>query len=573
MKNTGEKIMASMPELLAPCGSFDGMKAAVYAGADAVYFGGRSFSARMNAHNFTDEEAARGIAFCHENGVRAYAALNTQIYDRDLEKAAAFAAFLVQAGVDALIISDIGLAKIIHEAMPALALHASTQMAGHNAGAASFLAELGFCRMVCARELSFENVKALCEKSGIDIEMFVHGALCVSQSGGCLMSSIVGGRSGNRGECAQPCRLPYNGGHPLSLKDLCLAGHVTELLASGVKSLKIEGRMKSPAYVEGVVSIYRRLLDEKRNASDKEQKTLRALFSREGFTDSYFTGCPGASMLGVRQDADKQKTATAAPLAKRQSRKKPPLDIPPRGPVQLAPYRRREEAARPIRQRTARFYDPSVLPDTDFFAIQFVPLDLWNGQRRANGVLLPPVVPETDMAAFRRALARVKDAGVQHVIVSNIGQISLCREMGFCLHMDYRFNVYNDPAASFYEQYGDVMLSPELTLPRMRDIKGNKAAIVYGRLPLMTIERPMKETLLRDRRGVRFPLIKEGGRTLLLNSVPLYMADRAKELKQAGLWNQHFVFTTETKQEVLDVIERYKNLTPPADGSMTRIKR
>ncbi|MCI8590188.1 MAG: hypothetical protein HFE77_05700 [Clostridiales bacterium] len=566
--------MANMPELLAPCGSFDGMKAAVYAGADAVYFGGQAFSARMNARNFTSEEAARGISFCHENGVRAYAALNTQIYDRDLEKAATFAAFLYQAGIDALIISDIGLARLIHEAAPGLALHASTQMAGHNVGAASFLASLGFRRMVCARELSLENVKALCAGAPIEIEMFIHGALCVSQSGGCLMSSVVGGRSGNRGECAQPCRLPYNGGYPLSLKDLCLAGHVKELLISGVKSLKIEGRMKSPAYVEGVVSVYRRLIDEKRNATDKEQKTLRALFSRDGFTAGYFTGSPDASMLGVRQEADKKQTAKAAPLLHKTKTKKPPLVVPVRESVHIMAPGPRDGAARPHRNRTARFYDPSVLPDTDFFDIIYVPLFLWNGQRQAKGVLLPPVVPEKEMEAFRKALLRVKNAGITHVLVSNIGQIPLCQEFGFCMHMDYRLNVYNDLAVSFYEQYGDVMLSPELTLPRMRDIKGDKAAIVYGRLPLMTIERPMKETLLRDRRGVRFPLIKEGGRTLLINSVPLYMADRAKDLKQAGLTNQHFIFTTETKKEVLDIIEQYKKMAPPpAGGAMTRIKR
>ena len=564
--------MANMPELLAPCGSFDGMKAAVYAGADAVYFGGQAFSARMNARNFTSEEAARGISFCHENGVRAYAALNTQIYDRDLEKAAAFAAFLTEAGIDALIISDIGLAKLIHEAAPDLPLHASTQMAGHNVGAAAFLAEQGFCRRVCARELSLDNVKALCAGTALEIEMFIHGALCVSQSGGCLMSSVVGGRSGNRGECAQPCRLPYNGGHPLSLKDLSLAGHVKELLASGVTSFKIEGRMKSPAYVEGVVSIYRRLIDEQRSATDKEQQTLRALFSRDGFTDGYYTGRPDASMLGIRQEADKKQTAKAEPLVKRPAVKKAPFTVPPRVCAPIAVYKRTSEmSVKPVHHRTARFYDPSVMPNTDFFDILFVPLSLWKGQRQANGVLLPPVVPEQEMAALRQSLARVKEAGIEHVLVSNIGQIPLCGEMGFTMHMDYRLNVYNDVAAGFYEQYGDVLLSPELTLPRMRDIKGNKAAIVYGRLPLMTIERPMKETVLRDRRGVRFPLIKEGGRTLLLNSVPLYMADRAKELRKAGLVNQHFIFTTETKKEVLDVIKRYQTSAPP-DGAMTRIK-
>lgn len=563
--------MGKKPELLAPCGSFDALRAAVNAGADAVYFGGKAFSARMNARNFDRDEIVKAVAHCHQNGVRAYAALNTQITDKELKQAAEDAAFLYQADVDALIVSDLGLAALVADAAPDLALHASTQAAGHNAAAASVLAGLGFRRMVCARELCAKDVRALCAAAPIEIEMFVHGALCVSQSGGCLMSAVIGGRSGNRGACAQPCRLPYNGGYPLSLKDLCLAGHMREVLASGVASLKIEGRMKSAAYVDGVISIYRRLIDEGRDATEKEMERLRRLFSRSGFTDGYFTGRPGPAMLGVRTAEDKNRSA-ALPARKSGGAVRPALTPPKRGPVQFAvPESGRSPA--PLTLRSARFYRADAIPQNarDYFDIIYLPLSQYT--KEANGVLLPPVIPESQTERVRRQLAAARQAGAAHVLVSNLGQLPLCRAFDFQIHIDYRLNVFNSPAVLYFSQFGDVLLSPELTLPQLRDIRGSKAAVVYGRLPLMTIERPMEEKELRDRRGVRFPLIKEGGRTLLLNSVPLYMADRQADLRAAGLTNQHFIFTIESRRQAAQIIEQYKAGSPPAPGvAVTRIK-
>jgi putative protease len=214
-----------------------------------------------------------------------YVTLNTAVLDKELKEAVAYADFLYGIGVDALIMSDLGLASLIRGRYPDMELHASTQASGHNAECAKTFAKMGFSRMVCARELSKDEIKELCTASPIEIEQFIHGAMCVSQSGQCLASAVMGGRSGNRGVCAQPCRMKYNGRYPLSLKDMCLAQHVTELIESGVASLKIEGRMKSPAYVYEVVSVYRRLLDEARNASKDEMQTLANVFSRGSFTD------------------------------------------------------------------------------------------------------------------------------------------------------------------------------------------------------------------------------------------------------------------------------------------------
>ena len=287
------------PELLAPAGSMASLCAAIDGGADAVYFGARAFNARMRADNFDTDALSEALSLCRAFGVRAYITLNTRITDRQLADAAALAAQLHAAGADAFIVADAGLAALLRRTQPDIVLHASTQMSAHTEYDGAALSAAGFSRMVCPRELSRESLARLCRTSPIPIEMFVHGAHCVSFSGQCLMSAVMGGRSGNRGECAQPCRLPYNGGYPLSLKDLCLASHIPEILATGVFSLKLEGRQKSPEYVYTVTRIWRTLLDEARAATPAELQALSEAFSRDGFSDGYFTK-NHKNMLGVR---------------------------------------------------------------------------------------------------------------------------------------------------------------------------------------------------------------------------------------------------------------------------------
>ena len=305
-----------LPELLAPAGGFDALEAAIEAGADAVYFGGESFGARAFAKNFSREEIARAAKLCRAFGVKSYVTLNTLIFDRETAAMLDYAAFLEEAGVDALIIADVGAASLIRRYIPTMPLHASTQFSGHNTDAAVFLAKHGFTRMVAARELSKSDLKTLCAASPIEIETFIHGALCVCHSGQCLFSSMVGGRSGNRGMCAQPCRLPDKSGkYPLSLKDLSMAGRITDLFDCGAASLKIEGRMKAPEYVFGVTEIYRRLLDERRNATPDEASRLAEIFSRSGFTTGYFDGKINHTMLGTRREDDVKSSRALEPFA------------------------------------------------------------------------------------------------------------------------------------------------------------------------------------------------------------------------------------------------------------------
>ena len=302
------KRKSSLPELLAPAGSFEALLAAVAGGADAVYVGGKAFGARAYAKNFDIEELERAVVYCHLHGVRLYVTVNTLVFDREMKELSDYAAKLWEIGVDAVIITDLGAIREIKRRVPGLELHASTQMSVHSTDGAKIAAELGCSRVVLARELSYENICKTTEASPVETEVFLHGALCVCHSGQCLVSSLVGGRSGNRGECAQPCRLPYGDSYPLSLSDLSLAGHIEKLIRSGVASLKIEGRMKSPDYVYTVTSTYRRLLDEHRSANDAENRTLRAAFSRGGFTDGYFTSRTQSKMTGIRTEEDKSDT-------------------------------------------------------------------------------------------------------------------------------------------------------------------------------------------------------------------------------------------------------------------------
>ena len=664
-----------LPELLAPAGGFDALEAAIEAGADAVYFGGESFGARAFAKNFSREEIARAAKLCRAFGVKSYVTLNTLIFDRETAAMLDYAAFLEEAGVDALIIADVGAASLIRRYIPTMPLHASTQFSGHNTDAAIFLAQHGFTRMVAARELSKPDLKTLCTNSPIEIETFIHGALCVCHSGQCLFSSMVGGRSGNRGMCAQPCRLPDKSGkYPLSLKDLSMAGRITDLFDCGAASLKIEGRMKAPEYVFGVTEIYRRLLDGRRNATPDEMSRLAEIFSRSGFTTGYFDGKINHTMLGTRREDDVKSSRALEPFAG--LTKKSPLtlhaslkqgspftltvsgaqgSVTKAGAVPEAartapldaaaleknlaklggtPYfaekieidldgglilrvseinalRRaaldaygtlgerehtvlRDEMPASVRRtpktdgnkRTALVMRAKNLPADDrfydYFDLVFLPLSeyLACDAPRVFGVLLPGVIPDSERAGVSEKLRRAYEKGARHALCGNYGHLALCREAGLMPHGDFRLNVTNAAAAEFALASGfcDLILSPELTAAQLRDIGGSVRSIVYGRVPLMLLEKcAAKETsgcetcgsdraALVDRLGKRFPILREEPhRNLLFNCVPTYAADK---LPAGG---QHFIFSVESASEILRVLDAYEKHLPPT-GEIRRLK-
>ena len=659
------------PELLCPAGSPAAFDAAIDAGADAIYVGGTAFNARINAKNFTEDEMREAIARAHAYGVKVYIAANTLVFDKEMSEFLRAAEVAYLAGADAFITADLGAASQLKKYIPDVELHASTQLSGHSLDTARLLQTLGFSRMVCAREMSREDLITFTKNSPIEAEVFVHGALCVCHSGQCLFSSVVGGRSGNRGECAQPCRLPYKtqkaNKYPLSLKDLSLAAHVGELCDMGVASFKIEGRMKSPEYVRETAAIWRTLIDERRGADRYELAELARIFSRGGYTDGYYEKNIGSHMLGVRSDEDK-KISRELPEFKGITRKLPislhatlkagkptsltvsPFNVTVYGdvpeaainaPLDLAalkksltkfggtPYEvadftaelesglilpvsklnalrraaldeisaayqpHRTVGALPEREKphgkrapknTAVFYDPASVTDPakEFFDIIYLPLDKYDGS--TDGVLLPAVIFDSQKDRARELLKKAKSLGARHALVGNLGHISLAREAGLEIHGDLRLNAANGDTVAALERLGvsDVVLSPELTLARMRDIGGESAAIVYGRLPLMVTEKCIGRELadckacisgkltLTDRKGVSFPVLREWEhRSLILNSLPIFMADKESSLKGAGLSMRHFLFTTESPREVDSIIEKYKRGEP----STTPIRR
>ena len=285
-------------EVLVPAGSYENFLAAVGNGADAVYLGGSAFSARASAVNFSNEEIAKAVRYAHVRGVKVYVALNTLVEDSKMQDAYKFAEFCYNIGVDALIVQDMGILSMLRQCFKDFKLNASTQMTIHNLKGVKAAEKSGFSRVVLSRELSKNEIASICNGAEAEIEVFGHGALCMSYSGQCLMSSFIGGRSGNRGACAQPCRLPYSladadgnmvceSKYLLSLKDLCLLEDIGTLDKLGVKSLKIEGRMKNSAYTAVVAHLY----DKYRNGGRVDKSDLddlQSVFSRSGFTKGYF---------------------------------------------------------------------------------------------------------------------------------------------------------------------------------------------------------------------------------------------------------------------------------------------
>lgn len=659
-----------LPELLAPAGCMASLEAAIDAGADAVYFGADAFNARMRADNFHIEEAERALALCRAFGVKAYITLNTRLTDRQIPKAVTLAEQLWQAGTDAFIVADAGLASVLRRQIPGVVLHASTQMSAHTEYDGAALKDAGFSRMVCPRELSYTSLRRLCAHSPIPIEMFIHGAHCVSFSGQCLMSAVMGGRSGNQGSCAQPCRLPYTlgkkTGYPLSLRDMCLAAHIPEILKTGAVSLKIEGRQKPPEYVYTVTEIYRRLLDQRRAADAEELAALEAAFSRSGFTDGYFTK-NYKNMLGVRTleayhsggqhaygglsrkipldmtltvqtgkpgmltASSPRKTVTVCTdAALGAGGVPPPQEAAARGnagrlgttPFTLASFTYRSDnrafftlsmlnqlrraavealLAPPARERAPALRERNTFSHTQTLPVytasflsaeQITPLakEFFDAiylpcaqSIPGMGIEMPPYLPGESLASiWKHAQNAVR------VLVHTPGQLLQATRLGIPADASLRFNIYNSETAYALAAAGanTVCLSPELSLPQMRDLQSPvpKGAVVYGRLPLMlTVRCAVSDGgakcggrcggTIYDRKGAAFPVTgTDRCENIIWNSVPIYMADRMDSVRSAGISRMHFLFTTEDKDACDKIIRAYAAGLPPA-GQIYRMKK
>ena len=300
-----------MLELLAPAGSMEALRAAVQNGANAVYLGCGQFNARQSAKNFTPQTLAEAVKYCHVRGVAVHLTLNTLVSDREMNDVITLIKQAALCGVDAFIVQDLGVVRLCREIAPDVPVHGSTQMTIHSLPGVRMCAAWGFTRVVLSRELSREEIHYICANSPIEIEVFGHGALCMGYSGQCYLSAAIGGRSGNRGRCAQPCRQSYGydrwqNRYPLSLKDNCLVHYVKDLEAMGVASLKLEGRMKRPEYVAAVTQVYRQAIDSG-NVTRGMEKQLMDAFNRQGFTDGYYKGQTGSHMFGIREERNENQ--------------------------------------------------------------------------------------------------------------------------------------------------------------------------------------------------------------------------------------------------------------------------
>jgi len=665
-------------EVLAPAGTYEAVEAAVRCGAHAVYLGGKVLNARRNAGNFSFEELKSAVEYCHVRGTKVYLTLNTLASDAELKNDVQCAVRdACQAGVDALIIQDMGVFRLAKMCAPTMPLHASTQMSVHTLAGVKQLAEMGFSRAVLARELSLDEIEYIVKNSPIDIEVFVHGALCMCVSGQCLMSAMLGSRSANRGLCAQPCRLPFAApdgtGNDLSLKDLSAVDYLEKLCEIGVKSFKIEGRMKRPEYVAAAVTACRKALKNENDAVLRDQ--LRGVFSRSGFTYGYLTGELGRDMFGIRRKDD---VTAAAPVLKELARlyeKETPrvgvdfmfcayegetaslsakagnksafvLGEVEAQPAQNVPLTHEKVSQQLEKCGGTPFFVSSIEMDIDENIS--LPLSSINALRRAafdklyeelkcpynhafrainvenyvkkvknpqffarfskfeqakavwenvEKIILPlsqaaksaeknaaKTVAEIPRVFFGKEdavlekLAALKQLGVEWAACSTLDAVYLAKKAQMRIMLSMGSNVFNSMSAAQAEELGaeKIVLSPELTLMQASKVggKSEKGLIVYGKLPLMiTRNCPVKngtdcahcggKRKLMDRLGVQFPVVCENGYSQVLNSRPIYMADRLNETSFVDfnlLW-----FTDESAEECAKVMDMYMSSAPAPD--------
>ena len=659
-------------ELLAPAGSRAALHAAVQSGADAVYLGGSEFGARYSAENFSIEEMKTWVDYCHLYGVDVHVTVNTLIKEKEIEKFAEYIKKLNNIGVDALIVQDIGAAQIIKKTAPDMVLHASTQMTVTSLEGVKYLENMGFSRVVLARELSEKEIEHICKNAKAEIEVFVHGAICMCYSGQCLMSSILGGRSGNRGRCAQPCRLPYElvekgkgtvNGYLLSPKDMALVNDLGTLKRMGVKSLKIEGRLKRAEYVSAVVGVYRKYLDNGREVSKQDMRELLDAFSRTGFTDGYFKGNLGKNMMSHDTPGNSSENKFTEDAKKRAAEnaniRKIPVNIigtlKANAPLEVTVYDNDGNyayAQGTLNSETAiqkpmdkkRLAEQLLKLGSTPFECDEINIEVDDGitipVKEINSVRREAVERLIEERQYREK-GRVTDFSLPEINRENMDEIELSAEVAnkeqfdavikhgirkiyvpadiigtlntgtlkdviiitktseiFCeekvatdgvlvsspaaaykyknkkIYGDFRLNVFNSMTAEHFADFETVTVSPELNLHEIRDLANNTTAnlevIAYGHIPLMIMKNcPVKAAgkcqqgklvyKLRDRKNEEFPVVCTNGcRAKILNSKPIFMADKIDDLKKLKINSIRLIFTVEKFSQCDKIIDVYK---------------
>jgi len=572
------------PEILAPAGNKDAFLAALGAGADAIYAGLGSFNARRGASNFTLKSLKQCTKRAHLLGSRVYVTVNIVILPHEMSEALNLVADVWNAGIDAVIVQDIGLIRQITQLMPEVRVHASTQINAHDSNTIRALADLGVARVTLARELSLTEIATLVavgHEAGVEIEVFAHGALCMSYSGQCLFSSLVGRRSANRGLCAQPCRLPYElidkkgeviptpGAHLLSPQDLCSIEVLDELIATGVDSLKIEGRMKSPGYVATVVANYRRALE---NAGVRDENTecddtvppLNAVYNR-GFSEAYLIGERTNEMMSYQRGAGKERPAELLDFAQRCIDRAQALDI-----SDIEVHKRISFEDSPMRKRKVKFGQQNIdvvavtatvgaaraALNADANEAQISALELLDEEPIQGLVpILPRVCHDHELEELLGVAYRFGSA-----VCATLGQLHICREREIPAQAHWSLNVTNPYTTAVLEQLGAtrIWLSPELSENQItaiaRRVEVPLGIGICGMTEIMVTEhcvlqaagdcaqncasctRRTNPIALRDRKDYSFPVRTDrSGRTHIYNAVPLDLTGALSEISASGI--------------------------------------
>ena len=550
-------------ELLAPAGSLANLKAAVSKKADAVYLGLRKFSARSYATNFNLEYLKEAVNICKSNDVKVYLAMNTLVKNDEIEAYFDQLNYAYSVGIDSVIIQEISFLDIIKKNFPDLRVHISTQAGIMNSSYANLLKKAN--RITLARELAFDEVKDIKRSFGKEVEMFGHGALCVSVSGQCLFSSLLGGRSGNRGRCAQPCRKKYSGDYYLSTKELCLINEIPRIIGVGVDAIKIEGRMRTPYYVANVTSVYREAIDSyyngKFSVDSSMVKKLESAFSRE-FTTGWFgkeavfnrSKATGESSVKNKEFYDvKVKDVNVG-------RKKINLDLPE--------ISKKENNDKKLLVRVYNSRDALLACENgadvvyyDIFADDFNDVKI---KCKLFGVV-PRIVLDKDVDEI---LKRIKELELDGIFTGNLGIIA---NLDLPMHLDYNINCFNDYDIDYFSKKSVFsIISPELSINEVNQFKDkNFGVMVHGKIRLMTLRHKLDKERITDEKNCEFYINKIRNGVEILNKKELSMLGKAKDLVDSGINN----FYIDTDRAVGKIIRLYRKILDGEKVNDSKIKK
>jgi len=541
-------------ELLAPAGGLANLKAAVNKKADSVYLGMQKFNAREFATNFNEDYLKEAISICHSNNIKVYLTMNTLVKNNEINDFFEQLSFAYSAGIDAVIIQDVSFLDIIKKNYPDLDVHMSTQAGIMNSGQANILKKADSITM--ARELTKDEIKDIRKNYTKKIEMFCHGALCVSISGNCLFSSLLGGRSGNRGKCAQPCRKKYNGCYFLSTKELCLIKEIPEIIKSGVDIIKIEGRMRTPYYVATVTDVYRRAIDSFYKGNFKVDKDmifkLENAFSR-GFTEGWFNAKKDIFNTkqgdGISNPKNIREVYNVDYKKLKINRKNINVDLP---------EIKEEQSKKQLLVRVYNKKDALEACNSGADIVYFDILDkdfedIKNILSCKTFGITPRIMLDKDVSLILNVIKNKKPGGL---LVGNMGLLN--HNLNLPIHLDYNSNCFNNLNVVYYEKFGAMpIISPELSFNELKQFKNKRfAVLVHGKIRLMTLRHDLNNCEIKDERGSKFFVNKIFNGSEVINEKELGLLSKSKQLSDAGINN----FFIDTEKNVKEIVSFYRNV-------------